>query len=170
MSEEKLYAVKNDEGQWADSGHNFGSGAWATTDEAEHEEYAKHYGGHVVTLIEEPKKVVLSEKQAKVIKYARSGNSPASNIAFSGNNDEELLINAYVHGYTLAKPKMYLVYEKLGGKTECDLIAQAMWEKPDTIFWEVSICMSDDNRHRFTQDDIERLGLQKYEKRESRGD
>jgi hypothetical protein len=28
MSEEKLYAVKNDEDEWVDAGYTFGSGAW----------------------------------------------------------------------------------------------------------------------------------------------
>ncbi|QPC21000.1 DUF1642 domain-containing protein [Lacticaseibacillus paracasei subsp. tolerans] len=112
MSEEKLYAVKNDEGQWADSGHNFGSGAWATTSKAEHEEYAKHYGGHVVTLVEEPEKVVLSKEQAKIVEVARDDEYPATYISAytdASNAEESLLMNAYVNGYTVAKEKKYNV-------------------------------------------------------------
>lgn len=51
MSEEKLYAVKNDYGEWADSHYTFGLGAWASPDKARREEDAKHHGGHVVTLV-----------------------------------------------------------------------------------------------------------------------
>jgi len=68
MSEEKLYAVKNDEGKYWDFSDNdiFWSLAatrcpttsgrnLATSTENEH-------GGHVVTLIEEPEKVVLTKQ------------------------------------------------------------------------------------------------------------
>ena len=59
MSEEKLYAIKNDEGDWADTRYIFGYGAWVTPDKNIREEEAKHNGGHVVALIEEPEKVVV---------------------------------------------------------------------------------------------------------------
>lgn len=61
MSEEKLYAVKNDEGKWADAGYYFGTCAWATPDKDECERDAKQKGGHVVTLVEEPKPLVVPE-------------------------------------------------------------------------------------------------------------
>ena len=64
MSEEKMYAIKNDEGEWADTKYIFGYGAWITPDKNMREEEAKHNGGHVVALIEEPEKVVLTKEQA----------------------------------------------------------------------------------------------------------
>ena len=108
MSEEKLYAVKDDEGKWADGGDYFGNYAWATPDKDECERDAKQKGGHVVTLIEEPKKVVLSEKQAEIVEDAHNAKRPASYIILK-SNDEELLMNAYVNGFTVAKEKKYLL-------------------------------------------------------------
>lgn len=108
MSEEKLHAVKNDEGEWADPCYTFGSGAWATSDKAEREKDAKHHGGHVVAFVEEPKKVVLSEKQAEIVEDAHNAKRPASYIILK-SNDEELLMNAYVNGYTVKKDKKYRV-------------------------------------------------------------
>ncbi|AAT36525.1 MULTISPECIES: DUF1642 domain-containing protein [Lacticaseibacillus] len=108
MSEEKLYAVKNDEGEWLDQDHIFGPGAWATPDKDEREKVAKCYGGHVVALVEEPKKVVLTEEQAEIVEGARDSAWPANYISGNGAN-EELLMNAYVNGYTVAKEKKYNV-------------------------------------------------------------
>lgn len=51
----KLYAVKNDEGEWLDEDRLWGPGAWATSDKDEREKVAKCYGGHVVALTEEQK-------------------------------------------------------------------------------------------------------------------
>lgn len=172
MSERKLYAVKNDEGQWADSGHNFGSGAWATTSKAEHEEYAKHYGGHVVTLVEEPEKVVLTKEQAKIVDYAHGFYLPASHISRnSGEDEEELLMNAYVNGYTVAKEKKYLVYKVLGGKQKNKQVAQAYRSSvyPGTVSWflinEVTN-KSNESSDQFTESEIEHYGLQDCEKEE----
>lgn len=112
MSEEKLYAVKNDEDEWLDQDHLFGPGAWATPDKYEREKVAKCYGGHAVALVEEPKKVVLSEKQAKIIEVAHGCVWPARYITDHSDNSnglEELLMNAYINGYTVAKDKKYLL-------------------------------------------------------------
>ncbi|UWP75606.1 DUF1642 domain-containing protein [Lacticaseibacillus paracasei] len=114
MSEEKLYAVKNDEDEWLDQDHLFGPGAWATPDKDEREKVAKRYGCHVVALVEEPKKVVLSEEQAKIVKNAHGCDYPLTSISGdagenSNSDDEELLMNAYVNGYTVAKEKKYNV-------------------------------------------------------------
>ena len=64
MSEDKLYAVKNDEGKYWDF---YSSGFWkpdsidciATPIKKQAELVIKYYGGHVVALIEEPEKVVV---------------------------------------------------------------------------------------------------------------
>ena len=108
MSEEKLYAIKNDDGDWADTHYIFGYGAWVTPDKTDREEYVKHHGGHVVTLIEEPEKVVLTREQAEIVEDAHYSNYPATCISINSSEDEEeLLMNAYVNGYTVAKEKKY---------------------------------------------------------------
>lgn len=107
MSEEKLYAVRNNVGKyltiertapWWDSQvgttvRNIDVAlAWA----------GKH-GGHVVAFVEEPEKVVLSKEQAEIVEKARVSDFPASYIS------SRLLMNAYVNGYTVAKEKKYKV-------------------------------------------------------------
>ncbi|GAN41562.1 hypothetical protein LC1981_0781 [Lacticaseibacillus paracasei NRIC 1981] len=109
MSEEKLYAVKNDEGEWLDQDRIFGQGAWAKPNKDEAELKAKVYGGHVVALVEEPEKVVLTKEQAVIVGRAHDFYLPARYISGSSGEDEELLINAYVNGYTVAKEKKYLL-------------------------------------------------------------
>lgn len=162
MSEEKLYAVKNDEGQWADSGHNFGSGAWATTSKAEHEEYAKHYGGHVVTLVEEPKKVMLSEKQAEIVEDAHNAERPASYIILK-SNDEELLMNAYVNGYTVKKEKekKYNVKVPYAVESYFKKIDDKYCIAGDKFYVDL-----DEDLAQFTESEIEHYGLQDCEKEE----
>lgn len=109
MSEEKLYAIKNDEGEWLSFDHE---SVWYTNnptlfkDKSYAEAQSMGYKGHVVTLIEEPEKVVLTKEQAEIVEEARDSNYPASYIAGS-SDDEELLMNAYVNGYTVAKEKKY---------------------------------------------------------------
>ena len=118
MSEEKLYAVKNDEGEWSDgsgafypekkNGMGFIFTMFSDRDEATGWAERNTNGGHVVTLIEEPEKVVLSEKQAEIVEKARVNDIPATYISARTdeyNGEESLLINAYVNGYTLAKEK-----------------------------------------------------------------
>ncbi|WP_445622526.1 hypothetical protein [Lacticaseibacillus paracasei] len=125
MSKEKMYAVKNDEGQWADSGHNFGSGAWATTSKAEHEEYAKHYGGHVVTFVEEPEKETVSENVGKAIDslisadtYAQA--SEAFRYLFVSRKKEDLkrIMKAVRNGYTVKKKKYRVLAPKSWWQSE----------------------------------------------------
>lgn len=72
--------------------------------------WAEKYGGHVVTLVEEPEKVVLTKEQAEIVEDAHVNDIPATYISSRTNNGEEsLLINAYVNGYTVAKEKKYIV-------------------------------------------------------------
>jgi len=114
MSEEKLYAVKNDAGKY----WNFEDqdGFWklsavlsaAFTDEESAKSLAHDNGGHVVTLVEEPEKVVLTKEQAEIVEGAHDVAWPANYISGSGEN-ECLLINAYVNGYTVEKPKLWNV-------------------------------------------------------------
>ena len=175
MSEEKLYAVKNDEDEWLDQYHLFGPGAWATPDKDEREKVAKCYGGHVVALVEEPKKVVLTKKQAKIVEDANKYKFPASYISMNTDDYdglEKLLMNAYVNGYTVAKEKKYLVYKVLGGKqkNKHEQVAQAYRSNLffDTIIWLIKEhkIMSSDASDQFTEAEIEHYGLQDCEKEE----
>jgi len=163
MSEEKLYAIKNDEGEWADTKYIFGYGAWVTPDKSMREEEAKHNGGHVVTLIEEPEKVVLSEKQAKIVENARYMEYPANYISghtFS-SDDEKLIMNAYVNGYTVEKEKKYGVW--------VPHINNKMYYKDgrgsDDLDIASADCLNDKNQQ-FTEAEIQHYGLQDCEKEE----
>lgn len=115
MSEEKLYVVKNDEGKYLymestpcwdnEAGTAIKSRNLALG-------WAKNNGGHVVTFVEEPKKVVLTKEQAEIVKGAHDATWPARWIddkADDIKHEEELLMNAYVNGYTVAKKKRYLL-------------------------------------------------------------
>lgn len=115
MSEEKLYVVKNDEGSyiavtngWLVHWHENSGDLFSSYQEAS--KWATMLGGHVVTLIEEPEKVVLTKEQAEIVEKARVNDIPATYISARTNNGEEsLLMNAYVNGYTVAKEKKYNV-------------------------------------------------------------
>ncbi|MGK4058301.1 DUF1642 domain-containing protein [Loigolactobacillus coryniformis] len=170
MSEEKLYAVKNDEGKYWDIGmppwwDDITGSAFKRIDLALR--WAKKYDGHIVTLIEEPEKVVLSKEQAKIVENARDEEFPATYISDSANlavsGEEELLMKAYVNGYTVAKEKKYNVkvphtylyyWKKLdGGLSFNDLAANAEY---DAL--------------KFTEAEIEHYGLQDCEKEEATDD
>lgn len=114
MSEEKLYAVKNDEDEWLDQYHLFGPRAWATPDKDDREKVAKHYGGHVVTLVEEPEKVVLSKTDALrqgwlVARYGLYNPDAVSDIIARYKDEAWDMIEAFVNGYTVKKDKKYRV-------------------------------------------------------------
>ncbi|WP_045137032.1 DUF1642 domain-containing protein [Lacticaseibacillus paracasei] len=161
MSEEKLYAVKNDEGEWLDQDRLWGPGTWATPDKDEREKVAKCYGGHVVTLVEEPEKVVLSEKQAGIVDTARVSDIPATYISACTdeyNGEERLLMNAYVNGYTVAKEKKYNVKVPH---------AEDAWYYKASEAYLLTISPADKKlRGKFTEAEIEHYGLQDCEKEE----
>lgn len=140
MSEEKLYAVKNDEGKYwdfRDAGKfwKLSSVFSSTTNSKEQAKLvADEYGGHVVTLVEEPEKVVLTNEQAEIVEEAYESTWPAYYItqhAFS-SDDEELLMKAYVNGYTVAKEKRYLV--ELDGLVTTDGAKQYLTNKDGKWF------------------------------------
>ena len=181
MSKEKMYAVKNDEGKYWDFEDQ--DGFWelntmnlaAIAGEEVAECVARDHGGHVVTFVEEPEKVVLTEEQAEIVEGANKSQYPASYIAQHTGSSvrlEELLINAYVNGYTVAKEKKYLVYKVLGGKQENkhEQVAQAYRSNLffDTIIWLIKEhkIMSSDASDQFTEAEIEHYGLQDCEKEE----
>ena len=172
MSEEKLYVVEddnrlhlafNDAGKpmWFQTGGNF-----TATDSVASMWSLKH-GGHAVTLVEEPEKVVLSEKQAEIVEDAHNAKRPASYIILK-SNDEELLMNAYVNGYTVEKDKKYLVFRELGGKQKNKLFAQAYRSSiyPGTISWILTNDVGNRSFAQFAESEIEHYGLQDCEKEE----
>ena len=167
MSEEKLYAVKNDEGKYWDFEDQ--DGFWelntvisrAIAGEEVAKSVANAHGGHVVAFVEEPEKVVLSEKQAKIVEDANKYKFPASYISMNTDDYdglEKLLMNAYVNGYTVAKEKKYNV--KVPHTKE-------VWyyKSGDTDL--LTICPADKElRGKFTESEIEHYGLQDCEKEE----
>ena len=167
MSEEKLYTVENDEGKYWDfeDRDDFWELTYASCPTTDNELDAKdvihEHGGHIVALVEEPKKVVLTKEQAEIVEKANKYKFPASYISMNTDDYdglEKLLMNAYVNGYTVAKEKKYNVkvphtkdvwYYKSG---DSDLLA---------------ICPADKElRGKFTEAEIEHYGLQDCEKEE----
>ncbi|MDM7528850.1 DUF1642 domain-containing protein [Lacticaseibacillus paracasei] len=165
MSEEKLYAVKNAKGRYlsfSDDKHyrwREGQIAATTSQRIAHDLCTEH-GGHVVTLIEEPEKVVLTEEQAEIVEGARDSAWPANYISGNGAN-EELLMNAYVNGYTVAKEKKYNV--------KVPHLPLYYWKKPDGGIGADDLNAADDtdtDDFEFTESEIEHYGLQDCEKEE----
>ena len=112
MSEEKIYLIKNDHGEYLTvertaTWWNSPVGTVVRNIDVALA-WAEKYGGHVVTLVEEPEKVVLTKEQAEIVEGAHDFDFPASYISRC-DEDEELLMNAYVNDYTLAKEKKYNV-------------------------------------------------------------
>jgi hypothetical protein len=165
MSEEKLYAVKNDEGKYFDCEYAEFlslSDAYGPTivSEDNAKDIARDYGGHVVTLVEEPEKVVLTKEQAEIVDAAHNSKRPASYIILK-SNDEELLMNAYVNGYTVAKEKKYNV--------KVPYAVNSYFKKIDAnycIAGNASIVDLDEYLAQFTESEIEHYGLQDCEKEE----
>lgn len=116
MSEEKLYAVKNEEGEFL-SFSDDGDSVWDKavghfeTDKQKARSWAHHRGGHVVTFVEEPKKVVLSREEAILVEGANESQVPELYIyEHTGGPYEEMrLMKAFTNGYTVEKEKKYNV-------------------------------------------------------------
>lgn len=166
MSEEKLYMVKNDDGEYWDFYYagfwRLGTAGWyETTSKTRAEIVADEEGGQIVTLIEEPEKVVLTKEQAEIVEEAHDSTYPASYIAGS-SDDEKLIMNAYVNGYTVEKEKKYNVKVP---HTE-DVWYYKGWDSKLETIGQMA------NKHRvtFTEEDIEKYGLQNCEKEEVNGD
>lgn len=173
MSEEKLYMVKNDEGSyitvangWLVHWHENSGDLFSSYQEAS--KLATTLGGHVVTLIEEPKKVVLTKEQAEIVERAHDFYLAASYISRNSGEDERLLMNAYVNGYTVEKEKKYLLYKALGGKQKQEQFAQAYRSSiyPGTVSWILANEVTNRSFAQFTESEIEHYGLQDCEKEE----
>ena len=168
MSEEKLYAVKNDEGKYWEFFDN--PGFWSldisdspiTPSKDQAEQVANEHGGHVVTFVEEPKKVVLTKEQAEIVEGAHVKVFPATFIYGSYEKDEELLMNAYVNGYTVAKEKKYNV--KVPHTKD-------VWYVKINDAEVLTISPVDKTSYgKFTEAEIEHYGLQDCEKEEVNDD
>lgn len=175
MSKEKMYAVKNDEGKYWDFEDQ--DGFWeltyascpTTDNELDAKDVIHDYGGHIVTFVEEPEKVVLTKEQAEIVKDARDKQYPATYISDHSYADEErLIINAYVNGYIVVKEKKYLVYKVLGGKQKHEQFAQAYRSSiyPGTVSWILNNEVTNRSFAQFTESEIEQYGLQDCEKEE----
>jgi hypothetical protein len=118
MSEEKLYAVKNDEGKYWDFSDNdifwsLAATRCPTTSGRNLATYtANEHGGHVVTLIEDPEKVVVSPEEAKLVKNCLWTNLQEAflnniSLLFRGRSSDDVtrLKSALINGYTVAKEK-----------------------------------------------------------------
>lgn len=177
MSEEKLYAVKNNEGEWSDdsgvfypekkNGVGFIFTMFSDRDEATGWAERNTNGGHIVTLIEEPEKVVLSKEQAEIVENARDEEFPATYISDSANlaasGEEDLLMNAYVNGYTVEKEKKYNVkvphtylyyWKKLDGELSInDLFANDEYDAMKFTEAEIEYyCLQDCEKEDVTDD------------------
>lgn len=180
MSEEKLYAVRNDEGQYWD----FELGKFRPVNRAyrpadfnkEHAKAkARDYGGHVVAFVEEPKKVVISPEEAKLVKNCLWTNLQEAflnniSLLFRGRSPEDVtrLKSALTNGYTVANEKKYLVYKELGGKQKNKQVAQAYRSSvyPGTVSWILTNEVTNRSFAQFTEEEIEHYGLQDCEKEE----
>ncbi|EPC62727.1 phage protein [Lacticaseibacillus paracasei subsp. paracasei Lpp14] len=125
MSELKLYAVKNDEGEWLsfDSSHE---SVWDTNNPTlfKHKSYADAQSrgrrARVVELIEATAKVVVSEEEAEMLETLDGDLMPISELAYFVHHAKQLsekesikredrLMRAYVNGWEVEKPKRYVL-------------------------------------------------------------
>ncbi|KMO45318.1 DUF1642 domain-containing protein [Lacticaseibacillus rhamnosus] len=166
MSEEKIYLIKNDHGEYltvertAPWWNSPVGTAVRNIDIAL--AWAEKYGGHIVTFVEEPEKVVLTKEQAEIVEKARVSDIPATYISGLGaSGEEELLMEAYVNGYTVAKEKKYNV---------------KVPHTDDSYFYKIDheTCNAADSFHidldrpeaKFTKLEIDHYHLQDYKKEE----
>lgn len=184
MSEEKLYVVKNDEGKyWSFNDEDEfwqldGVFCIAAVSEDTAKNAVKEHGGHVVPLIEEPKKVVLPRKAAEWIDIVKDGgydityiftehlmSNEVSDWLEDSDDDAEhreerglMLINAYLYGYTVAKQKKYNVKVP---HTE-DVWYYKSWNGTLQTIGQGGEAL----RGKFTEAEIEHYGLQDCKKEE----
>lgn len=182
MNDEKLYAVKNAKGLYlsmSDDTHYRWREGWREGQVAvTHSQRIAHdlcteHGGHVVALVEEPEKVVITKEQAKIVDDAHGYMWPAKYITENTGNSnglEELLMNAYVNGYTVVKEKKYNVkvphaegwhFQKYSRESKRG--SRNDW-KPFPVK-DIDSNMSKD-LFLFTEAEIEHYGLQDCEKEE----
>lgn len=141
--------------------------------EPEHD--VEEFGGHVVTLTEEPEKIVVSEEEAEMLETAKNPTFRPSSVITSysschGGWDltsdlEDRLMRAYVNGYTVAKEKKYNV--KVLKKWSGDDKHYWSKEQDGSLTW--AFLINKDYMipiQQFTLAEIEHYGLQDCEKEE----
>jgi len=115
-------------------------------------------------------KLVLSKEQAEIVENAHDEEFPATYISDSANltaiGEEDLLMNAYVNGYTVEKK--YLVYKVLVDKQKHEYFAQAYRSSvnPGTVSWFLNSKVQSESLAQFTEAEIEHYGLQDCDKEE----
>lgn len=172
-----LFAVKNDKGEWLgwevyqdDPEFICGGGSvWTDLDKAKF--YAKANDGHVAELVEAPEKVVVSEEEADMLEQAKNMINPMhllwmNELTHNGDSDgQSRLLRAYVNGYTVEKEKKYNVnvphatnsyYYDMGGGNGLETQDMKAGTQPLPGFREAQ----------FTQDEINKRGLQDCERLE----
>lgn len=174
MSEEKLYAVKNDEGKYWDFLYSdgfwpLGTSQCPTMTSKEWAERVANYSGHVVTFVEEPEKVTVSPNEAQAIESLLNANTyvdvydPFKYLFTSRyKKDIKRLIEAIKNGYTVAKEKKYNVKDPH--------VPLYYWKKPNGGLGvdDLNVVTSDDDTDdfEFTEAEIEQYSLQDCEKEE----
>lgn len=174
MSEEKLYAVKNGKGKYCDYKNQ--DGFWplsavpypATSEKKFAKETATTWGGHVVTFVEEPEKVVVSPEEAELVKNFLWTNLQDAflnniNLLFRGRRPEDItrLKSALTNGYTVEKKKYNVKVPH----------TKDVWYYKSGDGNLRTICPEDKKlRSEFTEAEIEHYGLQDCEKEEATDD
>ncbi|MCT3344653.1 DUF1642 domain-containing protein [Lacticaseibacillus paracasei] len=174
MSEEKLYAVKNDVGKYWDFADrdDFWVLSFASCPTTDNEKDAKDvvhdYGGHIVTFVEEPEKVVVSPEEAELVKNCLLANLQDAflnniNLLFRGRRPEDItrLKSALTNGYTVAKEKKYNVKVPHAVNSYFKKIDANHCVAGDTFIFDL-----DEHLAQFTESEIEQYGLQDCEKEE----
>lgn len=160
MSEEKLYAIRNNVGKYLTIEH---TAPWWDSQVGTAVRsidvalaWAGKHGGHVVALIEEPEKVVISKTNALrqgwlVARYGRYNPDAVSDILARYKDEAWDMIEAYVNGYTLKKDKRYLV--ELDGLVTTDGAKQYLTKKDGKWF----ACRRMPGMHQdFTEEELNR--------------
>lgn len=125
MSEEKLYAVKNDEGEYWDFADRDGffeltfSSCPTTAEEEDAKDVVSDYGGHVVTFVEEPEKVAVSESIGGAIDTLINADTyvqaaAALNYLFASRKKKDFkrIMKAIRNGYTVKKNQYRVLVPK----------------------------------------------------------
>lgn len=120
----KLYVVKNDDGKLWDYDHSCWSnsnGGNYTSGKSYAEDTVDFRGGHVVPLVEKPEPVEVSEEEAEMLESLKDGDlMPIGELSYFIGHAEQLtekesikredrLMRAYVNGWTVKKPKRYVL-------------------------------------------------------------
>ena len=172
MSEEKLYAVNNDEGEYWNFADRDGffeldfASCSVTDDEKYTKNVVRDHGGHVVTFVEVPEKVVISKTNALrqgwlVTRYGWYNPDAVSDILARYKDEAWDMIEAYVNGYTVANEKKYNVKVPHAVNSYFKKIDANYCIAGDTFYVDL-----DEDLAQFTEAEIEHYGLQDCEKEE----